>query len=228
MSIHLRGLLQYMTYCCHLSHDTLRHILYDFQSAIYQHVAHCRKLRKQGNTMARPTTKQELITAAEGQFDKLWNLYGSMTEAEQNIPLNYSPDFHGKEAHWARDKNFRDVFIHLYEWHQLLLNWVSANQNGESKAFLPAPYNWKNYAKMNESFWEKHQDTPLSDSMDLLKKSHADVMALIESFTDEALFVKKYFPWVGSTSLGSYCISATASHYDWAMKKMKQHLKALR
>ena len=26
-----------------------------------------------------------------------------------------------KEAHWSRDKNVRDVLIHLYEWHQLML-----------------------------------------------------------------------------------------------------------
>lgn len=30
----------------------------------------------------------------------------------------------GKETHWIRDKNLRDVLVHLYEWHQLLLNLV--------------------------------------------------------------------------------------------------------
>lgn len=28
-----------------------------------------------------------------------------------------------------------------------------------------------------------------------------------------------------ATNLGSYCVSATASHYDWAMKKIKKHIK---
>ncbi|MDR2649220.1 MAG: ClbS/DfsB family four-helix bundle protein [Clostridiales bacterium] len=35
----------------------------------------------------------------------------------------------------------RDVFVHLYEWHQLLLNWVISSQSGNAKPFLPAPYN---------------------------------------------------------------------------------------
>ncbi|MDL2315205.1 ClbS/DfsB family four-helix bundle protein [Bacteroidales bacterium OttesenSCG-928-C19] len=36
----------------------------------------------------------------------------------------------------------------------------------------------------------------------------------IDSFTNDELFTKKYFPWTGTTNLGSYCISATSSRYD--------------
>lgn len=35
----------------------------------------------------------------------------------------------------------------------------------------------------------------------------------------------KFFNWTGTTSLGSYCVSATSSHYDWAMKKIKKTQK---
>ena len=38
----------------------------------------------------------------------------------------------------------------------------------------------------------------------------------------------KYYAWTGTTSLGSYCVSATASHYDWALKKIKKHQKTLK
>ena len=47
-------------------------------------------------------------------------------------------------------------------------------------------------------------------------------MKLIDSFSDQELFRKAYFSRTGTTSLGSYCISATSSHYDWAMKKLKK------
>jgi hypothetical protein len=101
--------------------------------------------------MARATTKQDLIIAANEQFDKLWKLINSMTEEEQNDTFKFE----------ERDKNVRDVLIHLYEWHQLLLNWATANRTGETKPFLPAPYNWKTYPAMNVELWEKHQNTPL-------------------------------------------------------------------
>ena len=31
--------------------------------------------------------------------------------------------------------------------------------------------------------------------------------------------------WVSGSTLGSYFISSTSSHYDWAMKKLKAHRK---
>jgi hypothetical protein len=87
------------------------------------------------------------------------------------------------------------VLIHLYEWHQLLLNWATANRTGETKPFLPAPYNWKTYPAMNVELWKKHQNTPYDASKTMLIESYAKVMALIETFSNEELFTKKYFPW---------------------------------
>lgn len=81
---------------------------------------------------------------------------------------------------------------------------------------------------MNVGFWEKHQSTPYAQAETLLNESHARVVAQIEQFSDEALFSRAYFSWTGSTTLGAYCVSATSSHYDWAMKKIKAHLKNLR
>ncbi|WP_254259881.1 ClbS/DfsB family four-helix bundle protein [Listeria fleischmannii] len=61
-----------------------------------------------------------------------------------------------KKAHWKRDKNIRDVLIHLYEWQQLLLKWVEANVEGERKPFLKEGYNWKTYGAMNQLFLGKN------------------------------------------------------------------------
>ena len=165
--------------------------------------------------MPRPTTKTTLIAAANEQFGKLWKMIDSMTEKQQNGNFSFED----------RDKNLRDVLIHLYEWHQLLLSWINANRKGEQKPFLPEPYNWKTYPDMNVGFWKKHQQTPLNDSKKILNESHKNVMALIETFSNDELFLKKHFQWTGTTNFGSYCISATSSHYDWAMKKLKNHIK---
>ena len=164
--------------------------------------------------MPRPTTKTELLDAADKQFSKLWTLIDSMTEEQRQ----------GAFAFEDRDKNVRDVLVHLYEWHRLLLDWVIANQRGEAKPFLPSPYNWKTYPEMNVGFWEKHQKTAYDRAKELLMESHSAVVVCIEAFTDEELFTKQHFSWTGTTSLGSYCVSATASHYDWAIKKIKKHV----
>lgn len=169
--------------------------------------------------MARPTNKQELLLAGGEQFEKLWKLIDTMTEEQQNAPFQFED----------RDRNIRDVLTHLYEWHQLLLVWAKANLEGERKHFLPEPYNWKTYGAMNiEVFWKKHQDTPYAHSKAMLKESHDAVIALIHTFSDEELFMKKFFAWTGTTSLGSYFVSATSSHYDWAIKKIKAHAKTFK
>lgn len=167
--------------------------------------------------MARATTKEQLKQTSEDNFTKLFALINLMSKEEQETLFLFED----------RDKNIRDVLVHLYEWHQLLLNWVNANQSGNKANFLPEPYNWKTYPQMNIVFWEKHQKTSLEKAIILLKKSHSDVMKLIESFSNEELFTNKYFSWTGTTNLGTYCVSATSSHYDWAMKKIKKHKKDL-
>lgn len=178
--------------------------------------------------MARPTTKTDLLNAAEEQFQKMWELIDSMTDEVRYAAFQFSDDFKikKKEAHWKRDNNLRDVLVHLYEWHRLLLNWVNSNENGDAKPFLPAPYNWKTYGQMNIEFWEKHQGTSYEDAKSMLLDSHQKVMGMIERYTNEELFEKNRISWTGTSALGSYCVSATSSHYDWAIKKIKAHMKA--
>ena len=175
--------------------------------------------------MARPQTKEGLLIAANENYEKLNGLIEKMSDKELTTPFDFSKDEKKKEAHWKRDKNLRDVLIHLYEWHQLILKWVHSNQNGEEKPFIPEPYNWRTYGDMNVEFWKKHQNTSLEDATKALQKSHKEVLKLAENFTNEELFSKKVYKWVGGSTLGSYFVSATSSHYDWAIKKLKAHQK---
>ena len=177
--------------------------------------------------MPKPKTRDELLSAANSQFAKLMALIESMPEDERQAAFCFDADKAGKEAHWQRDKNLRDVLIHLYEWHQLLLIWVDSNVNGNLQPFLPAPYNWKTYGEMNRQLWQKHQSTTYDQAFDLLHQSHQAVLELIEAFSDDDLFMKKRLPWTGTTTLAGYCTSTTSSHYDWAIKKVKLQIKAL-
>lgn len=175
--------------------------------------------------MARPTSKKELVESACGSFEQLWKLIDSMSGAALNTEFDFSQDKSKKKAHWTRDKNLRDVLVHLYEWHQLLVSWINSNLSEVSKPLIPEPYSWKTYGEMNMEFWERHQRTQLDKAKKMLMKSHNESLALIQSFSDEELFCKKHFNWTGTTSLGSYCISAMSSHYDWAIKKLRAHMK---
>ena len=78
---------------------------------------------------------------------------------------------------------------------------------------------------MNQEFWSKHQGTSFEDARRLFAGSHLEVIGKIALFSNEELFLSKTFPAVGGTTLGSYFVSSTSSHYDWAIKKIKAHQK---
>lgn len=166
--------------------------------------------------MARPTTKADLIETATKKYEQLIQLIDTL-EGKENIPFEFDD----------RDHNIRDVLVHLYEWHMLLIRWVTSNRNGMESPFLPEPYNWRTYPQMNIEIWEKHQNTSFPAALQLFKDSHKQVMTIIESYTSDQLFAKGQFTWTKGTTLGSYCVSATASHYDWAIKKITKHKKLM-
>ena len=153
--------------------------------------------------MPRPRNKQDLLKAGEEYYAKLIEMADGMSEKEMNTEFDFSGDPSKKERHWGRDKNLRDIWVHLYEWHRMLLE----------------------FGDMNVEYWKKHQKTSLEDARKMFEKSHKDVMKLAESLSEEQLFTKGMYPWVGGSVLGSYFVSCLSSHYDWAMKKLKAHKK---
>lgn len=180
---------------------------------MYQYIT-----KKGSGHNARPTTKSELNKAATVGFQRLQQLIGSMTETEEQAVFQFED----------RDKNLRDVLIHLVEWQRLLLGWIAGNQEHKGRPFLPAPYNWRTYGEMNVVFWQQHQATSLAAAKEMLQKSHQQVLVVLADFSDEELFSKKFFDWTGNSTLGSYFIANTSAHYDWAIKKIKKNLRLLR
>lgn len=50
------------------------------------------------------------------------------------------------------------------------------------------------------------------------------MVALVAAHTDDDLFTKRRYAWTGTTSLGAYLVSATCSHDEWAIRKLRRHL----
>jgi len=177
----------------------------------------------------KPKTKTELLDAAEAQYAKLDSLIEGMSSDDQHTHFDPSITQIGKEAHWARDKNLRDVLAHLHEWQSMLLGFVDANLHGQPRPFLPFPHTWRTTPTLNQEIWTQYQGTELEAIRENLADSHTAAVTLIGKFTNEELFTKAHFPWTGTTSLDSYCVSATSCHYEWAIKKTPRiHQKAAR
>jgi hypothetical protein len=165
--------------------------------------------------MARPTKKKDLINASTEEFLSLFNLIDSMTLEKQESSFLFED----------RDKNIRDVLTHLHEWHLMMKRWYKDGMSGIKPEIPAKGYTFKTLPDLNNEIFKKWQNTSLDDAKELLISSHKYMEELISNHSDEELFTKKYYKWTGSTSLGSYLISATSSHYNWAIKKIKKHKK---
>ena len=165
--------------------------------------------------MSRPKNKIELLDLSKKNFESLLEFIENLSQDEQNkeFPLG------------TMNRNIRDVLMHLHHWHLMMLEWYTIGMNGIKPEMPAKGYTWKTTPKLNKWIWEKYQTTTLEDSMVNIKSSYHKIRDLIESHTDEELFEKKRYKWTGTSSLGSYLVSATSSHYDWAIKLIKKAKK---
>lgn len=167
--------------------------------------------------MPRPTSKESLLTLSQENYGKLIHTINLMAPQQQEQAFAFED----------RDKNIRDVLIHLHEWHNMMANWYAEGMAGQKPA-IPAPgYTFRTTPALNLKIWEACQQTPLSEAKVLLQQSHQQMTSLIQAHSDEELFTKKFYTWTNTSSLGSYLVSATSSHYDWALKKVKKHIKTM-
>lgn len=163
--------------------------------------------------MARPTTKEELLHLSQANYKKLNDLIESISDPNKEFPEG------------TMNRNIRDVLAHLHHWHLMMLNWYEVGMKGEKPEMPAKGYSWKDTPELNKEIWEKYQKVDFNETKSLFNDTYQDIQKIIEKHTNEELFEKKKYKWTGTTSLGSYLISATSSHYDWAIKLIKKTLK---
>lgn len=165
--------------------------------------------------MPRPNNKAELLNLSKKNFELLMDFIESFSKEEQNAEFPKG----------TMNRNFRDVLMHLHHWHLMMFDWYIVGMKGEKPEIPAKGYTWKTTPELNRWIWEKYKDTPLADAKKDLKSSFIKIRGLIEKHNDEELFKKKRYKWTGTTSLGAYFVSATSSHYDWAIKLIKKAKK---
>lgn len=167
--------------------------------------------------MPRPKNKSELLQlSAENSRQLLDHIDKLGPKAQQ---LEFPPG--------TLNRNIRDVITHLHHWHTLFLDWYRIGMSG-AKPLMPAKgYSWKTLPYFNQWIWRNYQSVNLAEALVSFKSSFDEVRKIIEAHSDEELFEKKRYKWTGSTSLASYLISATSSHYQWGLKLIKRAIKRL-
>lgn len=159
--------------------------------------------------MPRPTTKADLLAAATHEFDRLWATVETVPTADR------------EQAGACEEWSVKDVLAHLDAWHEMLLGWERAGAAGEVPEIPGGGYTWADLPALNQAIFERTRGDSWDDVVDRLQRSHEAVLARIEPYDDEDLFTKKRYAWTRTTSVGSYFVSATSSHYAWASKLVR-------
>ena len=164
--------------------------------------------------MGRPTTKDELLCAAHDEFAHLWAAVAAVPEPDRERP--------GACEAWS----VKDLLAHLDAWHEMFLVWEAAGSAGD-KPDMPAPgFTWKDTPALNEAIYRRTRDDSYGDVVARLGKSYQRVRRILGGYDPEDLATKQRFEWTGTTSVLSYAVSATSSHYEWARKLIRVYSKS--
>jgi hypothetical protein len=165
--------------------------------------------------MPRPKSKDELIALSQANYKKLLDLVDSFSVLEQKNEFPVG----------TLNRNIGDVLAHLHHWHLMVLDWCTIGIKGEKPDMPAKGYTWKTVPELNRVIREKYKNESLTSTRKNLDESFQSIQKAIHNHSNQELFEKKYYKWTGTTSLGSYLISATSSHYDWAYKLIKKAKK---
>ena len=167
--------------------------------------------------MARATTRDELLESSDAAYAALGALLDRLPDGALTAEFPFED----------RDRCVRDVLGHLHAWHQMALGWHEEGSRGGRPAIPAAGHTWRTLPALNHEIWLRYRDADLDTVRADLESSHRAVRDVIAAHTDAELFTKRLYPWTGTTSLGAYLVSATASHYAWASKKLRRFERAL-
>lgn len=161
--------------------------------------------------MQRPTTKDELLVTIQIDYQALLDQVQRFSPVEQQMP--------GVNGEWA----VKDILTHLSVWEQLFLGWYQAGVRGETPV-TPAPghtWGWKSLGELNQRIFLEHQAQSPAETAQALAASHEQVVALIQTLSEEELFTPGRYGWLGKATLEASIRANTYNHYRWATKLIR-------
>jgi hypothetical protein len=164
--------------------------------------------------MSRPADRQTLLSRVDTAYQELLAQVDALDPTARH------------ESGACEAWSVKDILAHLDAWHELFLGWERVGSAGGLPDLPAAGYTWKDTPALNTAIWERTRDDAWDDVCARLDESRRRVKDVIASYDDAALFEKRRYRWTGSTSVGSYAVSATTSHYEWATRLIRRFAKS--
>jgi hypothetical protein len=161
----------------------------------------------------RYVSKREFIRDIESERNALFALLEDLDDKDFLIP--------GVCGRWS----LKDILAHLHEWHQLALGWYETGLRQEFPEMPARGYKWNQIRELNREFYLKNKDKSLASIKTKFRKSHNEIMGIIEKLSEQELLMPGYFSWTTKYPLTTYLHPNTSGHYRWAIKHIKHWLR---
>lgn len=122
----------------------------------------------------------------------------------------------------------KDTLAHLTAWMRRVLAWVEAYHRGDIPAIPGEGYTWDDVDRLNDDTSAQDKQRSLEEVLVGFRNAHLEILALIDSLSDEDLFDRDYNGHQGIWRLIS---ENTHEHYvehlvpvrEWLAKRVPGH-----
>lgn len=165
--------------------------------------------------MAVPQNKSELLEAINKNYARLAADFRAVpTERTSAKTL----EGHAKGTMMS----VHDLVAYLLGWNELVLKWCRAKAAGQRVDFPETGYKWNELGRLAQKFYDDYAALPYSDLLDRLDSAKADIVALVEAESNEAIYGRS---WYEQWTQGRMIQFNTASPYANARTRLRKWVK---
>jgi hypothetical protein len=103
-----------------------------------------------------------------------------------------------------------------------VIHWYQAGQRGEVPKTPADDLKWSETPILNQRIYEQYRAVPLAEIRARYAAVHQEMLALVQTMTEDELFAPKRYAWTGSTVLFRYIWSCTGAHFKWARGEIRK------
>jgi len=166
--------------------------------------------------MAVPQSKDELLAAIEGSFDRLLT---ELRAVAPELARERSMEGHARDTRMS----VADLAAYLVGWNELVLKWLDRDAAGEPIDFPDTGFKWNELGRLAQKFYLDYEAVPYAQLLDRLETARNRIVAEVEVRSDEELYGH---PWYQKWTLGRMIQFNTSSPYANARGRLRRWLKA--
>ncbi|QFT33509.1 DinB superfamily protein [Labrenzia sp. THAF82] len=159
------------------------------------------------------TSKQQLLDLTAKEWQKLLKI---LDELPAILRLQKDED----------ETSPKDIIGHRAHWIELYLGWFRDGRAGKEVYFPAKGYKWNETKRYNADLRQQQAGLTWDAARSILESSNAELLALIESLSEEELYGGPMKGANNNWTTGRWAEAAGPSHYRSAAKYLRQKMRA--